>query len=285
MYLNVVGVGLAPTRTNIFLRAIVMDIINHYISRIDLFILVLVRMSGIFVVAPIFAAKNFPTYMKIGFAGITSLLIVSTIPNAAASFYNNSLLMYSVVVFKEFIVGLLIGFIAYMIFNAIYMAGEIIDMQMGFGVVNIMDPISNVQVPLTGNFYYILSLLIFLMADGHHLLISALFKSYETLPIGKAQFSTELLTTMIRLISDIFVIGFKIAAPIVLAMLITDIGLGILTKTMPQLNVFVVGMPLKIFIGLLIMMLTIPAFISIMDVLKQGVYSETFKVIGDMVPK
>jgi flagellar biosynthetic protein FliR len=82
-----------------------------------------------------------------------------------------------------------------------------------------------------------------------------------------------------------FIIGFKIAAPIVLAVLITDIGLGILTKTMPQLNMFVVGIPIKIIMGLLIMAITVPAFIGIMEVLKQGVYQDTFKVIEDMIPK
>ncbi len=261
-----------------------MDIINQYLNRIDLLILVFVRMSGLFVAAPIFGARNLPAYLKIGFAGITSLILATTLPTVS-TYFNGSLLLYSTLVFKEFLIGLLIGFIAYVIFTAIYMAGEIIDMQMGFGVVNVMDPVSNVQVPITGNFYYILSLLIFLILDGHHILIAAIFRSYEVLPLGKGQINAELLDTMLRLMSDMFIIGFKIAAPIVLAVLITDIGLGILTKTMPQLNMFVVGIPIKIIMGLLIMAITVPAFIGIMEVLKQGVYQDTFKVIEDMIPK
>lgn len=262
-----------------------MDIISQYANKIDIFILVLVRMSGIFVVAPIFGAKNLPNYMKIGFAAVTSLIVASTINTTAQVFYNNSLLAYSVTVFKEFVVGLLIGFIAYLIFTAIYMAGEIIDVQMGFSVVNTMDPMNNIQVPMTGNFYYILSLLIFLMIDGHYMLLSAVFKSYDILPLGKAVISQEVVNTIVSLIGDIFVIGFKIAAPIVLAVLITDIGLGLLTKTIPQLNIFVVGLPMKIFIGLLVMFITIPAFVSIIDVLNTGVYNETSQLIKEMIPK
>lgn len=261
-----------------------MGFLTEYLNRIDIFILIIVRMTGIFVIAPIFGARNLPTYFKIGFAFMTSLIVSSTIAPVQINL-NNSLIMFSVMIFKELAVGFIIGFVAYIIFTAIYIAGQIIDMQIGFGVVNIMDPMSNIQVPITGNFYYILTLLIFLMIDGHHFLIAALFKSYEILPIGSAVVTNELLSTMIRLFTDMFIIGFKISAPILMTILITDVGLGILTKTMPQLNVFIVGMPLKIFIGLVIMVITIPAFVNVVDVLNKVMTNDTFEVIEGMIPK
>lgn len=261
-----------------------MDILNQYLNRIDLLILVLVRMVGIFVIAPFFGGRNFPSYMKIGFALMTSLIITSTMKPINLDYYN-SVTAYGVLVFKEAIVGILVGFIGYLIFTTIYMAGEFIDMQMGFGIVNVIDPISNTQMPVMGNFYYTFTILIFLLINGHHYLLAALFKSYDILPVGTAVFNSELLGTMTSLIRDIFEIGFKIAAPIVLASLIADIGLGILTKSIPQLNVFMVGMPAKVFIGMLIVAFTIPAFVGIVDVLSSGISSNTITVLKEMVPK
>lgn len=261
-----------------------MDIISLYANKIDIFLLILVRMTGIFVVAPVFGARNFPTYMKIGLA-FASAIIVTSVINPVNLSYFDSMIAYGILVFRELVVGIIIGFVAYLIFTAIFMAGEIIDMQMGFGVVNTIDPMSNVQVPMTGNFYYIFTILIFLLADGHHVLLSALFKSYDILPIGSVVFNNSLIDVMISLVTDMFIIGFKIAAPIVLAILVTDIGLGILTKTIPQLNVFVVGIPIKIFIGLLIITVTIPAFVGIIGVLKDGMNNDIFMVVKEMVPK
>lgn len=261
-----------------------MDILNQYLNRIDLLILIIVRMAGIFVIAPVFGGRNFPAYMKIGFALITSIIITSTMQPINLDYYN-SITGFGVLVFKEAIVGILIGYIGYLIFTAIYMAGEFIDMQMGFGIVNVMDPVSNVQMPVMGNFYYTFTILIFLLINGHHYFLAALFKSYDILPIGTAVFSNELLSTMTSLISDVFMIGFKIAAPVILASLIADIGLGILTKTIPQLNVFVVGIPVKIFIGMMIVAITIPAFVGIVEVLSSGIKTNTITVLKEMVPK
>lgn len=261
-----------------------MDILNQYLNRIDLLILVLVRMAGIFVIAPVFGGRNFPSYMKIGFALLTSIIIASSMKTVDLDYYN-SVIAYGVLVFKEAIVGILIGFIGYLIFTAIFTAGEFIDMQMGFGMVNVMDPVSNIQMPVMGNFYYTFTILIFLLINGHHYLLAALFKSYDILPIGTAVFNNELLDTMTRLIGDVFIVGFKIAAPVIIASLITDIGLGILSKTIPQLNVFVVGMPAKVFIGMVIVAITIPTFIGIVEVLSSGVKVNTITILKEMVPK
>jgi flagellar biosynthetic protein FliR len=261
-----------------------MEILNVYLNRLDLLILVLVRMTGLFVIVPIFSARNIPTYVKIGLAFIISIIITSTMKPVDLTYYGSTL-MYSVLIFKEFVVGVIIGFVSYLIFSSIFMAGQIVDTQIGFGMVNVFDPISNVQLPVTGNFYYIVSLLIFLMADGHHILLAGIFRSYDVLPIGTAVFNTSLIGTFTKLMGEIFIIGFKIAAPVVLAVLVTDIGLGILTKTMPQLNVYVIGMPLKIFLGLLIIMIVMPAFAGVIDVLKTGMYNDSTSVINEMVPK
>ncbi|HEX2947125.1 MAG TPA: flagellar biosynthetic protein FliR, partial [Clostridia bacterium] len=142
------------------------------------------------------------------------------------------------------------GFIAYITYNAIYIAGEIIDMQVGFGIVNVMDPMSNIQVPVTANVYFIISMLVFLSINGHHMLIKALFDSFTTLPVGTAKFNPGITDTFVGLFSSVFSTGFKIAAPIVATILIADIVLGTISRMVPQMNIFVIGMPLKIIVGI-----------------------------------
>jgi flagellar biosynthetic protein FliR len=230
----------------------------------DIFLLVFVRMTGLFVVAPIFGRRNMPAYFKIGFSFFTALILVNTTAIQSVQ-YDNNLLSYALLAAKEFLVGLSMGFIAYIAYNAIYIAGEIIDMQVGFGIVNVMDPMSNIQVPVTANVYFIISMLIFLLINGHQMLIKALFDSFTSLPLGMAQFNAELTENYVSLFSSVFATGFKIAAPIVATILIADIVLGTISKMVPQMNIFVIGMPLKIIVGVLVLVITIPMFVTVME--------------------
>lgn len=256
-------------------------LLGAVMKAIDVFLLVFVRMTGLFVIAPIFSRRNIPTALKIGFSFLLALILMNTIEVTDLDNYTN-LYQYALLIIKEFIVGITIGYVAYLVFIAIYMAGQVIDMQIGFGMVNVIDPMSNIQIPVTSNFYFILSMLLFLLANGHHLLVRALFESYQYIPIGGAVFNNDLMNDVIRAFGNIFFIGFKISAPIVAAILITDVALGVISRTVPQLNVFVVGMPLKILLGIAVMILTIPLFINIVDVLINGMGSEMLNFIKDM---
>lgn len=255
-----------------------------FLNGFDAFLLIFVRMTGLFVVAPIFGRRNIPTYFKIGFSFFMALIIVNTMTLQAPT-YNESIFVYTALVAKEFIVGLTIGFIAYLAFTAIYVAGEIIDMQIGFGVVNVIDPMSNIQVPISSNLYFIISMLVFLAVNGHHVLIKALYDSFNTIPLGSAVFDAGLTNLLLGMFGSIFFIGFKIAAPVVAAILITDVALGTISRMVPQLNVFVIGMPLKIFIGLVVMLVTIPMFIFILDSLFKIMDGSVLEYIKGIGPK
>lgn len=234
------------------------------INGFDMFLLVFVRMTGLFVVAPIFGRKNIPTYFKIGFSFFIALILVNTTAVQAAQ-YDDNLLSYALLIAKEFIVGLSIGFVAYLVFTAIYIAGEVIDMQIGFGIVNVLDPISNIQVPVTSNVYFIISMLLFLSINGHHMLIRTLYDSFGTLPIGSAVFNAGLADGLINLFGTVFATGIKIAGPILATILITDIALGTISKMVPQINIFIIGMPLKIGVGIIILIITMPMFTMVME--------------------
>ncbi len=221
-------------------------------------------MTGLFVVAPIFGRRNIPTYFKIGFAFFTALILVNTTAVQTVE-YDDNLIGYALLVSKEFLIGLSMGYVAYLTYNAIYIAGEIIDMQIGFGVVNVLDPVSNIQVPVTSNLYFIISMLLFLSMNGHHMLIKALFDSFAELPPGDAVFRAEISDNILGIFGTVLSTGVRIAAPVVATVLILDVALGTISKMVPQMNIFVIGMPLKIIIGLIIIVITMPMFITIIQ--------------------
>ncbi len=252
-------------------------------NSIEVFLLIFIRMTGLFVIAPIFGRRNIPAYLKIGFSFMLALILVNTVKWQALEFSN--IFEYFVLVLKELLVGITLGYVSYTIFTAIYLAGQVIDMQIGFGVVNVIDPLSNMQVPITSNFYFIFCMLIFLLCNGHHILIRALFYSYNIVPIGQAVFSTNLMNDIIGIFTNVFLISFKISAPVLAAILISDVALGIISKTVPQFNVFMIGMPLKILLGLSVIVLTLPMFMSLVENLIRGMDGEMYKFLNDMGAK
>ena len=250
------------------------------IDKFVILLLVFVRMSSIFVVTPVFGRREMPSYLKIGFAFFCSYIIVPLLGDVHVEYSN--LLSFAVIVGKEFLVGIIIGFVSFLVFSALYLAGEIIDMQIGFGMVNVLDPTMNSQIPLTGNFIYILTTLFFLVIDGHHILLSALFKSYSVLPIDGFAFTEAMVNNMTTIFSDVFLLGFKISMPVIAAALLSEVALGILAKTVPQMNVFVVGIPLKIGIGLLTLYVMMPIFVQIMTVTFDRMYGYIYLIIRSM---
>lgn len=250
-------------------------ILDLLLSKYQLFLFVMVRTSGIFIFSPFFSSQNIPNTMKVGLTFFISLLITSYLPTS--SNFANEVLLF--IILKELMVGIIIGFISYGFFSTFYVMGQIIDMKIGFGMANVIDPLNKTQVPLMGNFYYILSFLLLMSVNGHHLIISALVNSYDFLPIGSFKYTGDTLNLLINSLAKSFEIGFKLSAPIVAIIFITDIVLGIISKTIPQMNVFVVGMPLKVIIGLLIIIISMPIFFTTVNSILDLIINDIYKFI------
>ncbi|NLY86725.1 MAG: flagellar type III secretion system protein FliR [Tissierellia bacterium] len=251
------------------------DIISLITNQFQLFLLVLVRTSGIFIFSPFFSSQNVPSIAKIGLTLAISILISMTITSPV----DYSLLPLALVIFKELLVGIIIGFISYAFFSAFYVMGQIIDMKIGFGMANVIDPQNRVQIPLLGNFYYIFSFIIFLGINGHHRIILALRDSYSYIPINSFNYTESTKTLIIDILAKSFEIGLKLSLPIVVVIFLADIILGILSKTIPQLNVFVVGMPFKILIGLVLILVGIPIFFNSIDGILDLIINYIYKFI------
>ncbi len=247
------------------------ELIDIILNKYQIFLLIFIRITGIFVIAPIFSRPNIPKILKIGFAFFISLLMFNILENENFTLSEISMV---ILIIKELAIGLVIGFLSYIFFTSLYIAGQIIDMQIGFGMVNVLDPQHNIQLPIMGNFYYIIAILLFLTTNGHYLLIKALVDSYSLIPLGHFVFSDALFSQMVGVIGQVFLLGFKIACPIVVTIFLANALLGILARTMPQMNVFIVGMPLKIFIGIGVIFFTLPIFSSILGSLFSNMLKE-----------
>lgn len=248
------------------------NIINKY----QIFLLILVRMTGLFLLTPVFSRNNIPNILKVGFSFFCSVILINILDVKLLNLSPYNLVIFTI---KELLVGLMLGFVSYLFFTSLYLAGQIIDMQIGFGMVNVLDPQHNIQVPIVGTLYYILAILIFLTIDGHHFLLDALIKSYEYVPIGQFKFADGFVNQLIRILSQTFIIGFKISGPVLAAIFLADVLLGILAKTMPQMNVFIVGMPLKILVGIVTIIITLPLFIATLQHIFNNMYEEIFNFL------
>ncbi len=217
------------------------------------FLLILVRVSSFFITMPIFSYRTIPASHRIGFAVCLAWIMYYPVDIPPLDFDYRFLLL----VLKEASVGLLVGFIAYMLISAIQIAGGLIDFQMGFAIANVIDPQTGAQNPLMGQYLYTVSLLFLLATDGHHLLLDGIFYSYEFVPMDKlfpAFASEDTLEFVIRSFNQAFVIAFQMSIPVVGSLFIVDVALGIVARTVPQLNIFVVGLPVKIFVSFLVLL-------------------------------
>lgn len=243
------------------------------------YLLILFRCLGFFILTPVFGRREFLAQGKLGLAALVSFIVYPLIPDA--NVYSN-LWIIAIEVLKEFTVGISMGYAVFLVFSSLYLAGGIIDLEMGFGIVNVMDPQSNTQVPIMGNFYYILTILLFLTIDGHHMLISTIIKSYDLLPLGEIVFRADILYGIITSFKHMFILGVKVAIPIVSIIFLTDIALGIIARTVPQMNVFMVGLPMKIAVGMIGMIVAFPIYLVILNEIYNGAYENILIILNGM---
>lgn len=254
-------------------------LLDNLVYSVSVFIIIIFRITGIFVAAPFFSHSRIPIMVKIGFSIlIAAILAPGLIPAASLNINNYSQLAFYGA--SEFIIGIIIGFVGFIYFTTLYLAGTIIDTQIGFGMVNVMDPQTNSQVPIIGSFYNIMFILIFIAVNGHHFFIRILIHSYRLLPIGRGiAFNEDLISHITLIMTEIFIFAVKLGAPVLATILIANVLLGILARTMPQMNVFIVGMPLKIGVGLMTTLITLQYIVPFSENLFDRMFNSILRVL------
>lgn len=254
-----------------------MQIIVDYLPN---FLLVFCRISGFFVTAPVFSARGVPAAFKIGISAYVSFIVFSLVGLGEPAAWDGA---YVLSVIKETLLGMLLGFLASLFFTVVQIAGSFIDMQMGLGIANVLDPATGMQSPVLGNFKFFLAMLLFLSMNGHHALLKAVMDSYEWVPLQNDWLSQIAEGTVSTLLFDsfaeAFALAFRLAAPLVVAMFLVDAGLGILARTAPQFNVFIVGIPVKIIIGFAVLLLLIPGFAPVFQMLFESMFDALARML------
>ncbi len=252
---------------------------DQALAGLPYFLLTLTRMTAFFLIAPIFSQRSVPNQFKIGLAALLSLLTASVVGT------NTTIELdayYSVLIFKELLIGLSLGFLAAMILYMVQVAGAFIDFQMGFALASVVDPQTGSQVPIIGQFKYILAILFLLAINGHHLLISGMLHSVALVPVGASEWgftAGELSQFFVTVFAAMFVVAFQLALPIVGSLFLVDAALGLLAKTVPQMNIFAVGFPLKIGTGFLLLLILMPSFFYLL----QGIVERIGVLMNDLM--
>ena len=231
------------------------------LTEMDLYrALLLVFRTGAFLMSvPVFAHVAIPRVVRLWLVLLLTFLIF---PGAVVSGINppRTTLELSMVILSEAAVGILMGFAVVILFSAVQFAGHFIGLQMGLAVATLSDPMGAGEISVIAEFYYLLSLLIFLLIDGHHYVLEALVRSFDLVPLGGAVFGPHLGQFIFNLTGMVFILGVKLSAPVIITLVIVNVVFGIVSRTVPQMNVFIVGFPLSIGVGLAMIGLSLPVF-------------------------
>lgn len=251
------------------------------VADIELFGLILARMTVILMLFPIFSFSPLPTQYRVGLAFYLSLLLF---PILKADFIEPRLATYYqffYLIFREVAIGAVIGFFTRFLFAAVSFAGEFVDMQMGFSMVQMPDPINEGEMAtVTGYFYILVFGIAFLVLNGHYFLLLALQKCFALMPPGQAALDSSVIVPMVLgVLRNMMEIAVRLCAPIIVVMMVTTFSLGIIAKTMPQMNVFVVGMPLKIGVGFILMMATLPLMLQFFASASRQMYRDIWTLL------
>ena len=237
-------------------------------EHLEAFVLVLLRLSAMIVTIPVISERSVPIRVKASLSILVAMIIFPLVVSEFPPARNFHLIQLIFLMIGETLIGITIGFAARLVFAAIQLAGDIVGYQMGFAIANVIDPMSSSQVSIITELQYLIAMLVFLTVNAHHLFFQAIVQSYAVLPPLTFHFSGQVMHYLFNISVDMFVIALKIAAPITAVMLFTNVALGIVARTVPQMNIFIVGFPLQISMGLIFLGLTAPLFVS----MTQGIF-------------
>jgi len=228
------------------------------------FFLILIRVSVILFMFPIFSSRVIPVLAKAGLALIISIILLPVIDNELFQFPNTLLGMLQMVT-GELIIGMILGLLVQILFEAIRMMGQVVGFQTGFAITNILDPQSGMQVSILSNMAYLVAVVIFLNFNGHHILLNAIRDSFEIINVGSLSLDRRIFHEIMHAAGDMFVIAVKIGAPAIAALLLVKVAFGLITKLIPQMNIMIVAFPVQIVMGLIFFGISLNVLLAFME--------------------
>ena len=242
-----------------------MEELIYLYTHVDLFLLMFVRIIFAIAFLPIIEEVKLPPLVLGGLCTCLTYIAMITTPMPNLN-YNPTLISFTVVIIKECIIGIIIGFGVRIFFQVYNFVGTLLGTQGGLGMSMMFDPTTSEQVPIIGKFYGLGFSVVFLISGGYHWFIKTVVESFKTIPINQVVFRPNLVGAMVEAVSNYWLISFKLAIPVLAVLFVVDCGLGVLARAVPQMNMFVIGLPLKMIILFMLLIFTIgliPAFNNI----------------------
>lgn len=249
------------------------------VENLEFFLLVVVRLAAFIYSAPIFSITRIPSKVKVGLAVFLGVLVYYMVPAGLPETAGLGLISYSILILQESIVGLILGFITNACLYIVNFSGRVIDMELGLSMSNMMDPSTRLQTSITGSYYTQMVSIMFLVSNMHYYVVKAIIDSFVYAPVGRAIIHRTLYEIMQTFIVDFFLIGFRIVLPVFAVTLVVNIVLGVLTKIAPQMNMFVVGMQLKVFVGLFVLLI----IVGTLPTVSNYIFDEMREYLGIMM--
>ena len=254
-------------------------------DRIDVLLLILVRVVAFFILIPVLSGMAIPVQVRLTLALVVAVAIFASGLVTSVTYYDSTAGLF-VLMLTEFMAGISMSFIIFFVFNCILFAGHYMDFSMGFGLVNVLDPIQQIQVPIIGNLIFLSMSALLVINGGLNAFLLVFFDSYRIVPMGAAMIlgNANMAEYMIVTLVGFLLMAIRIALPIFGTMFIVDVCLGIMVKTVPQMNVFVVGMPMKVLVGLFLMFsVIVPLFGFMYDVVFDRAFESMVNIVEVLV--
>lgn len=226
------------------------------VENLEFYLLILIRISSFVMTAPFFSYQTIPVKVKLAISMVLSIVVIQTVPVVALDY--TGIIGFSALILREAVVGLVLGFMCNICMYIVSFAGHLMDMEMGLSMASVYDPLTSIQVSVTGNLYTYLVMLIMLVTNMHHYVLRAIIDTFRYFNVGEAVFNGNLVEMAVDFMANYFMIGFRIVLPVFACMLVINVVLGVLSRAAPQMNMFVVGLQLKVLAGIVILLIIIP---------------------------
>ncbi|OOB77514.1 MAG: flagellar biosynthetic protein FliR [Epulopiscium sp. Nuni2H_MBin001] len=249
----------------------------------DIWLLIFCRLIATITMLPIVLETKVPALAVGGIITTLTMIVFFTVPFEVVG-YTGSLISYTLLLIKEILVGTAIGFSMLIFFQIFNWTGQLLSNQGGLSMSTFYDPTTASQIPLLGRLFTLSFSMVFILSGGYHWFIVALVKTFEYLPIGSAMFNPEIVGTILDAVAMFFEIGFKLSAPLVGVILIVDVGLGVLARAAPQMNMFVIGLPLKLLLMLTMLIVLVNIMPFYFDLVIELLRNNFFNVLKGLMP-
>ena len=255
-----------------------MLILREIFEHPDYLLLLFLRVSGLLIGSPIFGRKEVPGIAKVGFCMTLTMVFLTVLPAPAVYPAWTHLFEYGLLCLRELLFGVAMGFVMTTMFSLVLTGGSLIDMQIGFSIAGVYDIQNNTQAPITGTLFQIMLTVLFFGMDGHLRIIDILYATIQQIPVGTAMMNADILWVAAEVMSKSFSLGLMMAMPVVAAGMMVELAMGAIIRTVPQMNMFVVGIPLKIIVGMLVLAGTLTLFVG----LSKEITAQMFEFIDQM---